>query len=67
VINRNKECSLVLAEKKKNVLLRMNKKVTKNMSKNEPPNLVTTSMDMKFIKTRMPEEGNKVRWQKYGK
>ncbi len=37
------------------------------MSKNEPPNLVTTSMDMKFIKTRMPEEGNKVRWQKYGK
>ncbi len=44
----------------------MNKKVTKNMSKNEPPNLITT-MDMKFIKTRMPEEGNNVSWQKYGK
>jgi hypothetical protein len=24
-------------------------------------------MEIKFIKTRMPEEGNNVRWQKYGK
>ncbi len=43
----------------------MNKKVTKNVIKNEPPNLSTTSIDIKFIKTIMPEEVNKVSWQKW--
>jgi hypothetical protein len=52
-------------QKEEKVLLRMNKKVTKNVIKNEPPNLSTTSIDIKFIKTIMPEEVNKVSWQKW--
>ena len=37
----------------------MDKKVTKNVIKNEPSNLTTTSIYIKIIKTIMPKDGKK--------